>query len=125
MDQLTFGMVESPTQRDTSAHAAAQIAPFTGNLRTKVLAVIVASGSRGITDEEGIAKLGIGSSTYRPRRVELHAGWQEFDGGYIEDSGRRRETQSGRTAAVWVATDKGIKAMREWLAHNQAAKLVS
>lgn len=105
--RVTSGMVERPEQRDTSAASASAIAPLTGTLREKVLHAIVRAGERGLTDEEGIELTGIVASTYRPRRVELADGWKDFDGGFIVDSERRRKTRSGRSAAVWIATERG------------------
>jgi hypothetical protein len=117
-DQLNLftkgtGMVQNPPQADTSAIAAVRIAPETGKLRMAVLRAIAYSG--GMTDEEGIARTGLPSSTYRPRRVELHKGWRDFDGGYILDTGRRRKTHSGRPAIVWQITEKGREALRRGL----------
>jgi len=102
-------MVESPAQADTSAIAAERITPETGKLRLRVLTIISRTG--GCTDEEGIRLTGLPSSTYRPRRVELHKGWRDFDGGYIEDSGERRSTASGRPAIIWRITMKGRNAL--------------
>lgn len=106
---MTTGMVESPAQADTSARAAEQMIGLTGKLRLTVLLEIALMG--GITDEEGIEGTGLPASTYRPRRVELHKGWRDFDGGYIYDSGERRKTRSGRMAIVWRATEKGRAAI--------------
>ena len=85
-------------QSATSAAAAAAIRKDTSRLRMEVYRCIKRRGKRGCTDEEGEEALGLGGNTYRPRRVELVAK------GWIEDSGRKRPTQSGRMATVWVAT---------------------
>jgi hypothetical protein len=85
-----------PAQRHsaTSTRAAGKIEPQADTLRRVVLEAIAESGG-GLTDEEGIATTGIQPNTYRPRRVELsRMGW-------IRDSGRTRQTQSGRDAVVW------------------------
>lgn len=105
------GMVENPAQAETSEIAAVLIAPNTGKLRYRVLMAIAREG--GLTDEEGIAVTGLPPSTYRPRRVELHEGWQEFVGGYIRNSGQKRLTRARRPAIVWVVTEKGLKALRD------------
>lgn len=81
-----------------SAAAAAGIRQDTARLRMEVYRHIRRRGKRGCTDEEGDEVLGLGGSTYRPRRVEL------VGMGWIEDSGRKRPTHSGRLATVWVAT---------------------
>jgi len=62
----------------------------------KVWAFLKGRGDYGATDEEGMALLQIGES-YRPRRIAL------VDAGLVNDSGRTRETRSGRNAVVWVA----------------------
>lgn len=80
----------------TSSVAADRIAGHTKNLRARVLGFIVAQGPHGATDDEGESVLGIKPQTYTPRRGELVAL------GLVVDSGRRRNTASGRPAAVWV-----------------------
>lgn len=54
----------------------------------------------GATDEQLQDDLGMPSSTERPRRVEL------VKEGAVVDSGRTRETRSGRQATVWMATSR-------------------
>lgn len=110
-DEPTIGMVESPAQADTALEAAVAIAPSAASLRREVLAAIAQHGALGLTDEEGIRATGIVANTYRPRRVELDRGWRDIPGGLVRDSGRRRKTDSGRTAVVWVATDEGHRAL--------------
>lgn len=85
----------------TSEVAAERIALRAPALRLQVLAVIVATGPTGLTDDEGERLTGIKPQTYTPRRGELARA------GYIERSGYKRPTQSGCPAAVWVATDAG------------------
>jgi len=80
----------------TSGVAANRIAGHARALRASVLAFIIAQGSHGATDDEGEVALRIKCSTYTPRRGELVAL------GLVRDSGRRRNTASGRPAAVWV-----------------------
>ena len=80
----------------TSDVAAGRIAGYAKDLRARVLAFIVEQGPHGATDDEGEAVLGIKPQTYTPRRGELVAL------GLVVDSGRRRNTASGRPAAVWV-----------------------
>lgn len=80
----------------TSEVAAKRIAGHAKNLRARVLAFIIGRGPHGATDDEGEAVLGIKCQTYTPRRGELVAL------GLVVDSGRRRNTASGRPAAVWV-----------------------
>ncbi|MBX3410622.1 MAG: hypothetical protein KF859_12160 [Phycisphaeraceae bacterium] len=77
--------------------AADRIVGHAGTLRAAVLSYITEQGSHGATDDEGEAALGIKPQTYTPRRGELVAL------GQVVDSGRRRNTSSGRAAAVWIA----------------------
>lgn len=51
----------------------------------------------GLTDEEIQRVLKLNPSTERPRRIEL------VKAGLVRDSGRKRQTISGREATVWVA----------------------
>ena len=89
---------DTPAQRHspTSVAAAEAIEPSAATLRGKVLAYLRDSG--GATDEEGMAAIGMGGSTWRPRRCELVVR------GLVRDSGQTRLTKSGRKAVVWVAT---------------------
>lgn len=88
----------------TSDVAAGRIAEYANILRTRVFAFIVQQGPHGATDDEGEAALGIKPQTYTPRRGELVAL------GLVVDSGRRRDTASGRPAAVWVTPEHAPKA---------------
>jgi hypothetical protein len=82
----------SPTSRE----AAARIEPKRGTLQTLVYLAINATGTSGLTDEEGIEATGLPASTYRPRRVEL------VEQSRIRDSHLTRLTKSRRRAVVWV-----------------------
>lgn len=86
----------------TSGVAADRIAGHAKALRARVLAFIVEQGPHGATDDEGEAVLGIKPQTYTPRRGELVAL------GLVVDSGRRRNTASGRPAAVWVTLNHAL-----------------
>ena len=81
---------------ETSRAAAERIAPNANTLRAAVYAFLVRCERHGATDEEVCDALGMGGSTERPRRVEL------VDGGFVVDSGRQRQTRSGRRAVVWM-----------------------
>jgi transcription initiation factor IIE alpha subunit len=80
---------------DTSREAAALIEPKRPTLRARVLKAIKRYGA--LTDEEIQTETGLNPSTVRPRRIEL------VEMGLVRDSGRRRETRSGRRAVVWEA----------------------
>lgn len=87
----------------TSGVAAQRIARPAKDIRARVLAFIVSQGPHGATDDEGEAVLKIKPQTYTPRRGELVAL------GLVADSGKRRNTESGRPAAVWVSHEHAPK----------------
>ena len=93
-----------PHQRhsDTSRMAAASVAPSFSGVRLQVLRAI---SRHSLTDEQGQSIVGMTGNSYRPCRVTL------MDAGYVEDTGSRRKTASGRTAVVWGITAEG----REYL----------
>lgn len=95
-DRNTIGKFQRPTDAaETQRVAAVAAYPSTGTWRRKVLDYI-SSREEGATDEQIQDALRMNPSTQRPRRVEL------VEGGWIEDSGRRRKTRSRREAVVWV-----------------------
>lgn len=83
--------------KGTSEVAAARMKPHSARQRNEVLAVIVGAGEHGATDREIEHATGIRSNSITPRRGELR------ELGLIVDSGRRRPTDTGRPATVWVA----------------------
>lgn len=85
---------------ETQRLAALRAYPATGTARRLVLDEIGGS-LNGLTDEEIQESLHMNPSTQRPRRVEL------VEGGWIEDSTRRRLTSTKREAVVWVLTEAG------------------
>lgn len=82
---------------DTSKAAAAEIETKARTLRGTVYSFLKISNLYGATDEELQIALGMNPSTERPRRIEL------VELGLVRDSGRKRNTKSGRKAVVWVA----------------------
>lgn len=86
---------------DTSKAAALDVMPRTGTQRLAVLDAI-RNSEDGMTDEEIQSKLSIGANSQRPRRVEL------VEGGWLEDSGKTRPTDTGNDAIVWKLTTKGF-----------------
>ncbi len=94
--------VETPAQTeppfvkgsDTSEAAAKSMLLPAGSQRRRVYLWSLTQ-QQGFTDEEGCAALKMNPSSFRPRRGEL------VEAGMLEDTGRRRETQSGRQAVVW------------------------
>jgi len=84
---------------DTERTAAALVAPRSGSQRARVLDVLRKVGELGATDYELWAHWGIGARPHVPgtRREELIA-----DGWPIIASARRRPTDTGTPAIVWV-----------------------
>ncbi len=80
----------------TSHLAAERVLPHTGTQRFRVLRSLYYALPGGLTDEEMVQELEMNPNTQRPRRVEL------VDGGWVRDSGNRRNTRSGSRAIVWV-----------------------
>jgi len=85
--------------QDTSREAHEHVKPRKVTLRERVLRYVVGCGEHGATDEEMQTALGMDPNTQRPRRREL------VQAGYIVDSGKRRETRTGRNAIVWISRD--------------------
>ena len=81
----------------TSFDAAKLIEPKAGTLRKKLLDELRHFPRSGLTDQEMQELTNMDPSTQRPRRIEL------AKAGLIEDSGRTRQTVSGRQAVIWVA----------------------
>lgn len=82
-------------ESETSAEAAASVAPVTGDLRNMVLNHIRRSG--GATCDECEVALELAHQTCSARVTELRKL------GLIVDSGQKRKTRSNRNAAVWEA----------------------
>lgn len=83
---------------DTSAAAAASITPSAAQaMRDTILASVTASASVGLTCDEVEELHNMRHQTASARIKELK------DEGLLLDSGRRRDTRSGRKAAVLVA----------------------
>jgi hypothetical protein len=89
---------------ETSINAAFLSMPRSGSYRWRVLDAITRSDG-GLTDEELQDQLDLPPNTQRPRRVEL------VQGGWVEDSGRRRITITGTPAVVWVPSMKARTAL--------------
>jgi hypothetical protein len=104
-DRNVLGKFQRPGDAaETQQSAAVEAYPQSGTQRRKVLDFIAGRGNYGATDEEVQDFLVMNPSTQRPRRVEL------VEGGWIEDSERRRLTRSRRSAVVWVLTARGSRA---------------
>lgn len=79
---------------DTSQAAAVSIEPHLPRLEHVVLATIVSAG--GLIADEVEARTGLPHQTVSARIRGLVLK------GLLEDSGERRRTRSGRSAAVWM-----------------------
>lgn len=78
-----------------SKDAAIAMIPTAGTLRYRVFTAIENSPN-GLTTDECADRLGETVLSIRPRFTEL------MNGGWIEDSGKRRKNLSGRSATVWM-----------------------
>lgn len=99
IDANTPGLVRND-HPDTAKDAAGKA--NTGKTRRYVYDLINRRGWAGATDEEIInegTRAGFSANGLRPRRVEL------VRDGVVIDSGRKRATQSGRQAIVWILDD--------------------
>ncbi|MEV4604826.1 hypothetical protein AB0K15_46685 [Amycolatopsis sp. NPDC049253] len=109
-DAQVTANAEGKVQADpavTSARAARNVEPRTGNQRGRILAFLVEHGDGGTDFELGVV-LGILPNSVRPRRGEL------VDAGYLVDSGTTRRHR-GSDWTVWVPTDEG----RAWHARTR------
>lgn len=94
-------------QPSTARAAAESNAPRSGTQRGKVLLLLARAGDHGATDYELAEAAGI----IRPhvagtRRKELQ------QQGFVVETERRRNTDTGSPAVVWVITEAGVEAAR-------------
>lgn len=83
--------------RETSKQAAKSIEPKVGTVLFEVLTMIRLAGDDGCTTDEIEYGTGMKHQTVSARVWDLHKR------GFIQESGRTRQTSSGRPAIVWVA----------------------
>lgn len=95
---------------DTSRDAAERIRTAVNELQRRVLAYLIACGDRGATSDQAEVALGMAHQTCSARLRELRLK------GLAVDSGRRRDTRSGRRAMVVTATAAGFAA---WQAQRE------
>jgi hypothetical protein len=81
---------------DTSEAAAASVEEALNRLEGQVLTCLKGRGDSGATDDEIEQLTGMAHQTASARRRTLVLK------GLVKDSGQRRKTRSGRSAAVWV-----------------------
>ena len=103
---MLFPPAHTNAPAGTSEAAARSMARPAPPQRERVLDLIRRAGPRGVTDAEGERALGMRTASYTARRNEL------VGRGVVVDSGRRRRTESGRSAAVWVAVKHAPRAGR-------------
>lgn len=82
---------------ETQRAAARSIRGVSGSMRQSVLTFVTARAEHGATDEEIESGLRLRHQSASARRHEL------VRDGWLQDSGQRRLTSSGRKAVVWVA----------------------
>ena len=88
--------IKQPSQQtDTSIAAYKANLAVAGTQRARVWRNIRDAGASGVTDQEIQLDLEMTACTEHPRRGEL------VKKGLVEDSGRRRMTNAGRSAIVW------------------------
>lgn len=83
----------------TSIEAAESIQSSKAAMQEEVLSFLRGMGREGATDEQMQLGIPMAQNTQRPRRVEL------MQDGRVVYANKRRGTQSGRSAKVWVAKE--------------------
>ena len=89
---------------DTERAAAERVGPRTGTLRALAFRTIASAGDDGLTHGELAMLAGKRHYSIAPRVTEL------VEQGYVRDSGKRRPTDTGSPAIVWVLTERGRRA---------------
>ena len=97
-----YHAVPHPTEKA----AAHKVAPRTGSQKRLILDA-VAQAEDGLIDEEIAVVPGVHDTAHRTRRNEL------VMGGWVEDSGRTRLTDSDTPSIIWVLTQEGRARWRE------------
>ena len=92
---MTDLWAEALSAGDTRMQAHASMAAHVPRLCKLVLYAFRTYRTAGLTCQEAEGVTGLEHSTCSARISELHAA------GLIYDTGRRRKTRSGRSAAVW------------------------
>lgn len=95
--QRNYPDVAGFKDHDTSKKAAASINDRVHLLRGRCLAELRKHPHDGLTADETAAAIGETVLSVRPRFTEL------LQTGKIEDTGRRRKNESGRSAKIWKA----------------------
>jgi hypothetical protein len=90
---------------DTAAKAYANVLDRSGTQRRAVFDLLCAAQPTGMTDEELFNASRIVQA--RTRRKEL------CEKGFVVDSGRRRLTERGQDAAVWVLSEQAVAILAE------------
>ena len=86
---------------DTERAAAAMVYPRTGTLRHLALHALALNNANGLTHGELAVITGKRHYSIAPRVTEL------VELGWVIDSGRRRPTDTGSPAIVWVLSERG------------------
>jgi hypothetical protein len=86
---------------DTERTASGLVFPRTGTLRLSALIALDRAGEDGLTHGELAEQTGHRHYSIAPRVTEL------VRDGWVVDSGRRRPTDTGSPAIVWVLSARG------------------
>jgi hypothetical protein len=86
---------------DTERTASGLVFPRTGTLRLSALIALDRAGEAGLTHGELAEDTGHRHYSIAPRVTEL------VSMGWVVDSGRRRPTDTGSPAIVWVLSERG------------------
>lgn len=98
--------------RVTEVRAALSVRPKSGTQRMRVLNAVWTNErgfGGGLTDPEIVEATGLLLQSVCARRNEL------MQGGWVTDSGRRRETGNGGKAIVWQLTEPAKQQIKEGL----------
>lgn len=98
--------MHSPRSTSLAAHRAGKVGGKAATLRAKVFLHLLLAGEEGATIDEMERALELPGNTVRPRRVELE------ERGWVVDSTRRRPTQTGKLAIVWVVPEAVAESAR-------------
>lgn len=93
----------SPRGKATSKRAALDNWPRSGSQRARILAMLLAVPSFGMTREEIVEGSGMSGDTVRPRVLELIAG------GWLIETEHTRPTRKGNDSVVLLASQKAVE----------------
>ena len=108
--RLVYDGLPPARDTDTSRAAARTQIKRAPSLRVRLLQIIRINGDEGLTSEEAgnayASERGLPEGHASSRLAAAARLTELKKGGFIVDSGKRRNTSTGCAAAVWVATGK-------------------